>query len=107
MASLKVSQYNFHRKTHGSSHQKKNGARKLAPLNTRNVVSIHKASNVDVLVENQGSIFLFRLCSSAAKTWVEENVQDDPQFLGDGLAVEWRFARDLAAGMQADGLVLQ
>ena len=64
-------------------------------------------SNVDVLVENHGSIFLFRLYSTAAKDWVDENVSADAQFLGDGLAVEWRFARDLAAGMQADGLVLQ
>jgi len=63
-------------------------------------------TNADVLVENHGSIFLFRLCSSSAKTWVDENVQDDAQFFGDGLAVEWRFAQDLAAGMQADGLVL-
>ena len=60
----------------------------------------------DCLVENHGSIFLFRINSPAAYAWVSENVQDDAQFLGDALVVEHRYARDLAAGMQADGLVL-
>jgi hypothetical protein len=62
--------------------------------------------NPDISIENHGSVFLFRINSPAAHAWVSENVQDDAQFFGDALVVEWRFARDLAAGMQADGLVL-
>jgi hypothetical protein len=62
---------------------------------------------VDFSIENHGSIFLFRMNTPAAKAWVSENVQDDAQFFGDALVVEWRYAKDLAAGMQANGLVLQ
>jgi len=60
----------------------------------------------DIQIENHGSIFLFRINSSAAHAWVSENVQDDAQFFGDGLVVEHRYAADLAAAMQAAGLVL-
>lgn len=62
---------------------------------------------VDVLVENHGSIFLFRPLTVAAKDWIAEHVQDDAQFLGEALAVEHRYAHDLALGMQADGLKLK
>jgi hypothetical protein len=60
----------------------------------------------DFSVENHSSIFLFRMNTSAAQQWVSENVQEDAQFFGDALVVEWRYARDLAAAMSADGLVL-
>lgn len=60
----------------------------------------------DFSVENHSSIFLFRMNTSAAHTWASENVQDDAQFFGDALVVEWRYARDLAAAMSEDGLVL-
>ncbi len=63
-------------------------------------------SQVDCTVENHSSVFLFRLNTPAASTWVSENVQDDAQFFGDALVVEWRYARELAAAMSADGLVL-
>jgi len=62
--------------------------------------------NPDISIENHGSIFLFRINSPAAQAWISENVQDDAQFFGDALVVEWRYAQNLAAGMQADGLVL-
>jgi hypothetical protein len=62
--------------------------------------------NPDISIENHGTIFLFRLNTPAAAEWVSQNVQEDAQFFGDALAVEHRYAQDLAAGMQADGLVL-
>ena len=60
----------------------------------------------DFIVENHGSIFLFRMNTPAAVEWISQNVQSDAQFFGDALAVEHRYARDLAVGMQANGLVL-
>ena len=60
----------------------------------------------DFLVENHGSIFLFRMNTPAGSAWVSQNVQKDAQFFGDALVVEHLYARDLATAMAADGLVL-
>ena len=62
--------------------------------------------SVDFSIENHGSIFLFRMNTAAAQQWVSDNVQDDAQFFGDALVVEWRYARDLAAGIIQSGLVV-
>jgi hypothetical protein len=59
---------------------------------------------VDVSVENHGSVFLFRLHTSAAREWVNDNVASDAMFFGDALAVEHRFAASVAAGMIQGGL---
>jgi len=62
---------------------------------------------VDVTVQNEGSIFLFQLETEAAKTWVAEHVSEEATFWCGGLVVEHRYAGNLAAGMQADGLVVE
>jgi hypothetical protein len=62
---------------------------------------------VDVTVENHGTIFLFRLHTDQARTWVEENVQDDAQYFGGALAVEGGYARNLAEGMLCEGLEVE
>lgn len=61
-------------------------------------------SGPDFNIENHGTLFLFRMNTPAAQAWVSENVQDDAQFFGDALVVEWRHARDLAAGIVQSGL---
>ena len=63
------------------------------------LVPAHARDVPDVLVSNEGSVFLFRPVSEAAVEWIEENVSEDAQFFGDALAVEARYASDLAAGM--------
>jgi hypothetical protein len=60
----------------------------------------------DVLVRNEGSIFLFTPTTPAAREWISENVQPNTQWFGASLVVEHRYAADLAVGMRADGLVL-
>jgi hypothetical protein len=66
--------------------------------------------DVDVSIENHGSIFLFRLNTDAAGEWVDQNV-DLPDYMlqGDGSAifVEHRAARPLAAGMETAGLTVR
>jgi len=64
------------------------------------------APAVDVYIAGEGNVFLFRLLTPAAQGWVEQNVSEDRLMVGAGLAVEWRYAAALAAGMQADGLVI-
>lgn len=61
---------------------------------------------VDVLVENHGSIFVFQPLTQAGRDWIAENIPE-PVWFGGGLCVEHRYAGDIAAGMQADGLVLK
>ena len=59
---------------------------------------------VDIEVHNDGSIFLFVPMTDAGEEWLRANT--DGMWLGGALAVEHRYARDLADGAQADGLVL-
>jgi len=60
----------------------------------------------DIFVRCEGTIFLFEPLTVAAKHWIDENVQPDAQWFGNALAVEWRFAAELAAAMHEAGLVL-
>ena len=64
-------------------------------------------NQVDVTVENHGTIFLFFPQTEAGKDWITENLADDAMWLGDGLVVEHGYAHDLAEGMIVDGLSLQ
>lgn len=64
-------------------------------------------NKVDVHVSNQGTIFTFWPVTDAAKEWIDENVPDDSQWFGPKLVVEWRYAYDLADGMEAAGLILK
>lgn len=60
---------------------------------------------VDVTVDNQGSIYLFRPQTVEAHEWIDSHVLDpDAQWFGGALAVEARYAHDLAEGMLLDGL---
>jgi hypothetical protein len=61
----------------------------------------------DVLVRNEGTVFLFNPLTPRAKEWMLQNVHPDAQWFGTTLVVEHRFAWALAHGMQDDGLVLQ
>ena len=57
-------------------------------------------------VTNHGSIILFHLNTPEAKTWVEAHVSE-PMYHGYALAVEPRYAEQLAEGMRDDGLTVE
>jgi hypothetical protein len=62
----------------------------------------------DVLVANEGTVFLFNPLTQQAKEWMDDNVQtEDWQYFGITLVVEHRFAWGLAQGMKDAGLVLE
>ena len=61
----------------------------------------------DVLVHNEGTVFLFNPLTSRAKEWIDENVQPDAQWFGTSLVVEHRYAWGLAQGMKQNGLILR
>jgi hypothetical protein len=60
----------------------------------------------DVRVENHGSIFIFQPMTPEARQWIDDHVTGEHMFYAGGLVVEPRYAGDLAAGMQDDGLVV-
>lgn len=60
----------------------------------------------DVSVLNAGSVCIVTPKTDEARTWIEDNVQDDAQRWGGGIVVEPRHLADLLAGMVADGLVV-
>jgi len=64
-------------------------------------------STPDVLVCNEGTVFLFCPLTSQAKEWIDEYVQPDAQWFGSALVVEHRFAWGLAQGMKDAGLVME
>jgi hypothetical protein len=64
-------------------------------------------TQVDVQVTGEGTIFLFDLRTEKAREWVAENVGGETNYFAGSLAVEHRYARDLANGMIGDGLVVR
>ena len=57
-------------------------------------------TELDVSIENHGSIFLFRILTPAAQKFVDEHLQlEGWEWMGNGVAVEHRFAEDLAIRM--------
>lgn len=64
-------------------------------------------SKVDAVVSGGGSVYLVTPLTPVAKRWIRENVQSDAQYLGNGLAVEWRYIEDLVNGMREAGLAVK
>jgi hypothetical protein len=60
----------------------------------------------DFVVSGGGSIFLFTATNADALEHLRDNVSDEAQWLGDCLAVEHRYAVDLAASLQAEGFTV-
>jgi hypothetical protein len=60
----------------------------------------------DILVENHGSIMLFRPVTEAGTEWLAEHTpcDEDHQYFGPALCVEPRYAESLVEGMVGDGL---
>lgn len=61
----------------------------------------------DVLVRNEGTVFLFCPLTPRAKQWVAEHVEEHATWFGHTLVVEHRFAWGLAVGMKEAGLQLE
>jgi len=60
----------------------------------------------DILVRNEGTVFVFCPLTSQARQWINEHVSDALWF-GNVLVVEHRFAWGLAVGMKDAELVLE
>ena len=61
----------------------------------------------DLVITNEGPVFIFQPLTDKAREWLEEAVESDPyQWLGNSLAVEHRYAALLAEEAQKDGLTI-
>jgi hypothetical protein len=62
----------------------------------------------DVMVANEGSIFIVTGTSRAGREWLVENVIDeDTQLWGKGIVVEHRYFEDVFDGMVDAGLIVR
>ena len=65
---------------------------------------VQAVRRIDFVVRDEGTIWLFTPLTPAALQFLSEHIQDDAQYLGDSLAVEYRFVYDLLLGLRERGL---
>lgn len=58
----------------------------------------------DLIVWNGGSLMMVRPVSDAGKEWLDQTAPDDAQFLGDSMAVEWRYIEGVVNAARDAGL---
>lgn len=65
-------------------------------------------AKADIEVRGGGTVYMFTPLSIKATLWLQKHCPPDGehQYLGISLACEHRYAGQLAAGMQNDGLVV-
>ena len=61
---------------------------------------------IDFTIQNEGSIILLHPQSPAARQWVQDHIGADNGFQPyyPSIVIEPRYAGDIVAGIQADGL---
>jgi hypothetical protein len=62
---------------------------------------------VDFSLQNEGTIFLLRPLSPAARTWTDDHLPADATRFGPSIVVEHRYISDIVNGAQDDGLTFQ
>ena len=60
----------------------------------------------DLIVRDEGTLFLFCPLTPRARAWIDEHVQADATWYGNALVVEHRYAWGLAVGMNDAGLTI-
>ena len=71
---------------------------------------IRKGTIADFLVTGEGpltTVYLLRPLTDAAREWVAEHLPEDAQRLGNAIAVEHRYIRDIVDGARNDGLAVR
>jgi hypothetical protein len=61
----------------------------------------------DLMVRNEGSIFLLSAQTPQGQEWIEQNIDmEEVMTWGDAVVVEHRFIDDIIKGAEADGLLV-
>jgi hypothetical protein len=63
------------------------------------------SSAVDILAQDEGTIWVLSPVTDRAKHWIEEHVEVQTTW-GDGIVVEHRYVHDLVEGAMFDGLTV-
>ena len=82
--------------------------RKTTPNDARELQLLE--TKLDFKLENNGSLFLLRPLSSAAKEWMKEHLPvelPETQFWNDAIVIEARYVTPIVDGIIGDGLVLR
>jgi len=58
----------------------------------------------DLIVRNEGSIFLLTPVTEIGHDWIAEHIPEDATRWGPAIVVEHRYIRDIVEGATADGL---
>jgi hypothetical protein len=58
----------------------------------------------DLIVHDQGSIFLLFSMTPTGDAWTEEHISDDATRMGRAVVVEHRYIEDIINGAMSDGL---
>jgi hypothetical protein len=98
MAQKNLSRYN---RSSNKSHQSRSASLAENGLALRSRL----VPTTDLLFENHFSLFLIRPTSPAGKAWLDSNISDDAQTLGEAVACEFRYVEAIYRGAIADGLV--
>ena len=62
----------------------------------------------DIIIRDEGSIFMVRPVSDAGKQWIDDNVPTEPwQWVEEAFSVGHRYITDIIDGMLADGIVVE
>ena len=73
-------------------------------------MTTRKENPADFLVTGEGpftTVYLLHPLTDAAREWVAEHIPDDAQRLGNAIAVEHRYIRDIVDGARNDGLAVR
>lgn len=68
--------------------------------------AISRTCRPDVLIHNEGTVFLFCPLTGSARRWFCSHVQPDAIWFGQALVVEHRYAWGLGAALTAAGFEL-
>jgi hypothetical protein len=68
-------------------------------VSATNIIPAHRVQ-ADFGVNNQGSIFLLRSYTDAARDWIDENIGGFAQWWCGALVVEHRYIESILAGIE-------
>ena len=64
------------------------------------------AKTADFWFRFSGSVSVLFPETDAARTWIDENIGGEVQWMGRGVAIEWRYVDSILAGVALEGLTV-
>jgi len=61
-------------------------------------------SEVDFMIHGGGTVYVLHPVSQKGERWIANHLQEDAQRLGNAVAIEHRYVRDIVLAIQDSGL---